>query len=311
MIYFITNEKKQAPWQEEYENLYYRELKLKGVARTSIDINAFPGNLNIQSSDFVWVMHYEDIQKVAGSRAIVVAQSNGTSACTWSAGVQRSSEQADMRIIDISLAFNEAHQKALQKCFPGTHHAIVGFPVEVDHILTAGIERRPKTIVVPGRIAHGKQVELAIYLLQPLIQQGYKVIFCLPNKKSSIEFCSTDLCQRWQELGFIFEILDRTYYLQTAAQSEFVFTCSLSDTMNVSLVEALICGCYPLVPRLDTELPTYWSYVDVGYEPFSRTSLMELVKRKPQFSVEMIHFDPDQCAKRVLNVMNEYLNRKS
>lgn len=297
MLYRLTNLKKQSVWQTEYERLYDREFdgKIKNITKEQVS--------SLTDKDVLWVMHYEDqlLPEVIQCPALVIAQSNGTCSNPYCYQVDGAKEvEALYSSIDITLCFNTKMKKIMEKDFPDCQFEAIGFPVEVLEKYRHQIKERK--IVIAGRISPDKQFYLATYLLKPFLQD-YKIVFCTtPGQEKWIDLYGRN------NFGE-FEIKQCTHdeFLQELATAEFYFTCSLGDTGSVSLTEALLCGCYPVVPRFRKgEHPVYSSYVSRGYEPFSANSVKYLINNKPKVDWDYSWSHPTACANRLRQALDIY-----
>lgn len=294
-LYRLINEKKQSAWQVEYERLYLEHLRNK-----PIDISLDKVS-QLTSKDVLWIMHYEDQLRpeIKSCNAFRIAQANGTSANPYCYQVDAKSELEAMReALDAVLVFNPQMKTAMQTHFGDiVDYWDVGFPVTVPKIEQ---KENRKGVVVAGRISPDKQFFLSTYLLNNFPKMNIPVTFCLPKGE-----------EKWYSLynperfDITIKECTREEYLEELSRAEYYFIGSLSDISSVSLCEALLMGCYPLVPKLDELLPTYDSYVDVHYEPFSRASVEKLALDKPECKFSTLWFDPKLCAERLDRRLDE------
>ena len=293
MLYRLVNSKKQSPWQVEYERLYQKYLKIKPRDISIEDLES--GKVIVRRVDTLWIMHYEDLNKqaVIDCPAYKITQANGTAANPYCYQVDREEELKTLSHIDKVLVFNQEMKEALTNFFGVDKFEVIGFPVEVN----IPPKKKKKQILVSGRISPDKQFYLATFLLANL-KKDYKVIFTFPKGED-----------KWKELydidrfGIEYKQCSRDEYLEILAESEFYFTCSLGDISSVSLVEALFLGCYPVIPQFTEPLPVYDDYVSIGYEPFSRRSVENLIKKKPDFTWDSSMSNPELCARRLENML--------
>ena len=298
-LYRLINEKKQSAWQLEYERLYSRCLKNKPID-ISLDKVA-----QLTSKDVLWIMHYEDqlLPEVKSCNAFRIAQANGTSANPYCYQVDATSELEAMReALDAVLVFNPQMKIAMQGHFGDiVEYWDAGFPIEVPNIEQ---KKNRKGVVVAGRISPDKQFFLSTYLLANF-----------PNMDIPVTFCHMKGEEKWYNLynperfDIIIKECNRQQYLEELSKAEYYFTASLGDTSSVSLPEALLLGCYPLVPQLKELLPTYDSYINVHYEPFSRASVEKLALNKPECKFSTMWFDPKLCAERLDRRLDEIFSR--
>jgi hypothetical protein len=304
-IYFLTNTLKQAPWQNEYETIYLNKLLEKNVRVKQVGLLEIT---TLKPTDVLWVMHYLDFltQEVRACKALKVAQVNGTAANPYCYQVNEKAErEAIENVLDINFVFNERQRLVMEKVFPKAKFLAVGFPVTVPNDIKPAKLRKPK-IIIAGRISPDKQFYLATYLLKDLANY-YQIIFAYPSAKE----------EKWLELyhterftNFVIKQYDRINYLKELSDAEFYFSCSLGDISSVSLVESLLLGCYPIIPKFREGLPTYDEYVSVGYEPFSKVEVEKLIRTKPKFTWQYNDSDSELCTQRVIKGLeNEIHNR--
>lgn len=294
MLYRLVNSKKQSAWQVEYERLYDREFdgKIKNITKDEIGL--------LTAKDALWIMHYEDqlLPEVVKCPAFKFAQANGTASNPYCYQVDKDAELSAIRnSLSCVLVFNPRMQKLMQETYSDGYFEAVGFPVEVDDKYKGKIKERK--IVVAGRISPDKQFYLATFLLERFAKD-YKIVFCLtPGQEKWLDMYHPDWFP-WIE----FKQCDHDQFLLELATAEFYFTCSLGDTGSVSLTEALLCGCYPVIPRFKGH-PVYSAYVSQGYEPFSVNSVKYLINRKPKCNWDYQWSHPTACANRLKAVLDK------
>lgn len=307
MLYLLVNKEKQAAWQQPYEALYARELKkLNYEFRMITDIEYAK---KLCSHDFLWVMHYKDLNKVKGTKATVISQVNGTSANPYVFQVKPNEEKIQMEeIINIAIVFNTRNRIAMQKLYPNNFYIEAGFPIEVDKRLLE-VPKVEKTIVVPGRISPDKQFYLETYLLSPLLKEGYDITFCVPEQNKKDIWADFYHLENFTRQGFKIEFKNRNDYLRKVASSEFVFSASLGDICSVATAEAIMLGCYPVVPMFNEGLPTYDHYIGIGYTPFNVDGVLNMFHKKPDMlKINMSYFNAETCAKKLVERLEAYKN---
>jgi hypothetical protein len=294
MLWLVINGRKQAPWQQRYEQTYRRLLLERGIPFT---VTTVEGLGKEGPGDFLWVMHYQDLNHpaVAQSPARTIFRMSGTSVHPFCYQVDVQDELRQLtEVVDFNLSFHPRMTALVAPHMPGARFVDTGYPIEVPAVTDQG-PRVPKTIVVGGRLSPDKQFMLSAFLLQPYVDQGFTVTFCYPDSggKDSDWMRMQGGFERWTRRGFRFEHLNNQGWLRKLAESEFYFTASLGDTACCSCVEAVTLGAYPLVPKIKDGLPAYDVYIDQGYEPFSQSSLDQLIRTKPPVKVDDTWFNPD------------------
>jgi len=296
MLYLLTSEIKQSNWQPYYENTYVKQLQKNSIPFEFCSLDGFP---NCSSQDFVWVMHFNHLHKpqVINCKAKVIYRMSGTSTHPYCYQVDMEKEVKELtEIIDVNMSFHPRMTEYVKKFFPDINIITTGYPIEVPVLENAVKQKR---IVVGGRLSPDKQFMLSTYLLQPFLSD-YEIVFCYPdyNGKDSWWLEQYGGKERYERLGFKFLKLDKLEWLEYLNASEFFFISSLGDTACVSCVEAVSLGVYPLVPKIEDGLPVYDTYIDIGYEPFSKKSLSELIRTKPDFNYDDTYTNPDKWTTR-------------
>lgn len=299
MLYILRNRKKQAPWQNDYENLYQELLT---VPHKILDDNSDLNEVN--ENDILWIQHFIDIDtpRVRACRARKMAQVNGTAVNPYIGAVDKKQEEVEYNeILDIALVFDDEMAKAMKKVYPKVEFWAVGFPIpEIKNI-----GRKKKQICVAGRLDIYKNVNLNIWLTENLRREGHKVIFCYPDKDAQELNSKMYKPEKFDNLEF--RRCKKDEWLEVAKESEFYLLTSLDDTGSVSMWEAYYSGCYLLIPDIQTGIIRYPAYIDKKFHAFDRDSLEYLVKNKPQQVVNINNIIPQKCVER----LEEYLNEKS
>lgn len=298
MLYILLNPKKQAPWQNDYEEIYQKYLS---VPYKVLEDRSSLGELN--DNDLLWIQHYSDIDtpETRACKARKVAQVNGTAVNPYIGAVDKYQEEKEYNeILDIGLVFDETTAETMKKVYPRVDFWAVGFPIP--QIENAGKKKRQ--ICVAGRLDVYKNVNLNIWLTERLRQEGYKVIFCYPDKDAQEENSKLYKPEKFDNLEF--RRCNKEEWLKVAKESEFYLLTSLDDTGSVSMWEAYYSGCYLLVPDIQTGIVRYPDYVTPTFHGFDRPSLEYLVKNKPKQTVNTSNINPQKCVER----MEKYLNEK-
>lgn len=311
MLYFLKNEKKQSAWQPMFESII--EGWLKYYNYNFLD-TTLEGLKDLKEDDYVMVMHFSDFLKpeVLETKAKVIGKVNGTSANPFVYQVNPDEEAEQFKsAIDILWVDGPRVADAVAKKFVFLGEDMpeiwtVGFPVEIPSdikIEAYKTSRIEKSIIVPGRISPDKQFYLSAFMLMPYLEQGYKVTFAVTPTEDNRKWLEFYGEKKFTDLGFEFKFMDRDEFLLEAAQHEYVFMTSLGDVWAISLIEALLLGCYPLIPRFGKGLPAYDSYLTVGYEPYSLSSLDKLIKEKPRFTFDKSAYDPALVVSRLVSYL--------
>lgn len=302
MLYLLLNDKKQAFWQIRYEQTYCSLLDKIGYPYKIL--HGHNKELPVlHGEDFLWVMHYEDLDSpyVRSTAAKTIFRISGTSAHPYCYQVDSELEKEQLERITFNLSPHPRASSLIQKFAPKARIVDTGYPIYVPETMLR--EKIPKTIVVGGRLSPDKQFMLSCWLLQPYVDEGYTVTFCYPDNggKDTTWINIYGGSERYLNRGFLFKKHSNEEWLNTLAESEFFFTASLGDTICCSCVEAVTLGCYPLTPKIGSEIPLYDTYLDQGYEPFSSSDLRRLIEQKPKLTVDRSWIDPSSFIERVVN----------
>lgn len=311
MLYLLFNKKKQANWQVVYESTYTEMLNKEGIPYNIIFDDVLY-SITFNKGDFIWVMHYQDLTEhrelLIKCPAKVIFRMSGTSVHPYCYQVDMHNEDDSIQnVIDYNMVFCDRMKEYMESFYPNKKFVATGYPITVlKPTVPYSLEKRNKEILIGGRLSPDKQVMLAMYMLTPLLKD-YNITFCYPDNKGKDTFFF-EKCyggfERYKRLGFNFEICDKQQWVNRISQAEFYFSASLGDTSCISEIEAITLGAYPLVPKFNEGLPVYDVYIDVGYEPFSKKSLLELVKTKPEFHIDNNWFSPEKWVKRFKEILD-------
>ena len=299
MLYLLTNPKKQAPWQIDYENLYQKYLSAPYKVLTD---RKNLGELTEQ--DILWIQHYEDIDtpETRACKARKMAQVNGTAVNPYIGAVDKKQEEIEYNeILDIGLVFDVKMADTMKKVYPKVKFWDVGFPIPESR--KVGVKK--KQICVSGRLDPYKNVSLNIWLTENLRNEGYKVVFCYPDKDSQAEKVGQYKPEKFDNLEF--RRCAKEEWLKVAKESEFYLLTSFDDTGSVSMWEAYYSGCYLLIPNIATGIIRYPDYVNPVFTAFDRSTLEYFVHTKPVQNVDIENIKPQECARS----LEEYLNENS
>lgn len=300
MLYFLTNPKKQAPWQVDYENLYQSLLTVPYKVLTD---RSHLGELN--EKDILWIQHFSDIDtpETRACKARKMAQVNGTAVNPYIGAVDKKQEEIEYNeILDIALVFDSVISATMKHAYPKVDFWRVGFPIP--EIKLPQVEKK-KQICIAGRLDTYKNVNINIWLTENLRREGYKVIFCYPDKDVQAERVPLYKPEKFDNLEF--RRCTKDEWLKVANESEFYLLTSFDDVCSVSMWEAYYAGCYLLVPDIQTGIIRYPAYVNPLFHAFDRDSLECLVETKPRQNINTINIIPQKCVER----LEEYLNEES
>lgn len=300
MLYFLTNPKKQAPWQVDYENLYQEYLTVPYKVLTD---RSHLGELT--DKDILWIQHFSDIDtpETRACKARKMAQVNGTAVNPYIGAVDKKQEEIEYNeILDIGLVFDNVMARTMERVYPRVKFWPVGFPIPETTL--PQVEKK-KQICVAGRLDTYKNVNINIWLTENLRREGYKVIFCYPDRDAQAEKVSLYKPEKFDNVEF--RRCNKEEWLNVANESEFYLLTSFDDTGSVSLWEAHYTGCYLLVPDIPTGIVRYPAYVNPPFRAFDRDSLECLVETKPKQDINTTNIIPQECVKR----LEEHLNEES
>ncbi len=303
MFYFLTNKKRQSVWAYSFDRLYSEALNKIGIETKTI--NSLKCLSKLTEKDYLFICQYQDIdtEEVRNCKAIKLAQVNGTGANLYCPQVKQTQEKKEVeKILNYNVVFNKRHEKVFKSVYPNAKTIIAGFPVAVN--LFSNIRRKKKKIVVAGRVSPDKQFYLATYLLKDLLKLGYEIVFCYNTDKDK-EWLELYDYNKFKKIGFKFKKLNHNNFIKELQSAEYYFICSLGDTMSVSLAEALLCGCKPIVPDLKEGIPVYDDYIFSNkYKPFCKESVKKIILKNKQYRFNLAEITPEYCA----NQLKQFLN---
>lgn len=293
MIYIYDRENKFARWVSGYVSNLARGLREVG-ADVEV-VNSFDSIPSIPSErDAVIVVDYMDLDRMIEWRKIndfkfkIVSHSHGTSAfllgCKDKGDIDR--EKKQLQSIDLVCCNTEYHRDVMLR--EGYGNAVVtGYPIDFDYIrnFASPMDTRREGIVVGGRIEQDRQLFLAVEALEPF---GDAVIFCTPNDKEwACRLWGRDTIERFeQKFTFHWECQQEDFY-KILSEASVVTTFGCVDTLNLSLIEGAVLGCYPLAPK---KLP-YLEFINDGYEPYSLVDIRERIINQPPVETSYLKYD--------------------
>ena len=159
------------------------------------------------------------------------------------------------------------YRDVVQAAVPDTPVYAVGFPVDLVAYHTDAeshaLHRRSIDVIVPGRLHWDKQPLLIADALE-----GYdgSVVFCTGRKDLGRN--GQKIARYLESRGFSVEIgCTGADYHGLLLDSRVVLTGSRTDTLNMCMVEGILCRCLPVAPNLGP-FPSYIPEENL-YEPFS------------------------------------------
>ena len=298
MLYILTNEKKQAPWQEDYERIYQQGLSVPHKI-----ISDRNGLGELLDTDYLWIQHFSDIDtpEVRACKARKIAQVNGTAVNPYIGAVDKKQEEVEYQeILDVALVFDKTIGDAMRLVYPMVDFWDVGFPIPM---LELPFVEKKKQICIAGRLDVYKNVNIDIWLTENLREKGYKVVICYPDNDTQAEKVAWYRPGKFDNLEF--RRCNKDEWLKVASESEFYLLTSLDDICSVSMWEAFYSGCYLLIPDISTGIIRYPAYVSPLFRAFDRGSLEQIVETKPQQSVDTRNINPKKCVEKLENYLNE------
>src|ERR1700690_2310892 len=98
----------------------------------------------------------------------------------------------------------------------------------------------------------------------------YEVWFSVVERPTGVSGKWLDFyhIKSFEDMGFKFVVNHPTQekFYEFISDASHVFTCSLADTISLTIVEGALCGCIPTVPDIKDHWGQYMDYVDYGYE---------------------------------------------
>jgi hypothetical protein len=296
-LYILTNLQKQANWVNDFEENLKKGLDELNFPNEIIDSL----NRDFLETDFIYVMNFRDLDKIDKNKikAKIICHSNGSAINQYAYNVNREAEKKQLyEIIDINTTNIERQDTLMKDKYPGIKTLPIGFPLDFEKYEKYKNISKKKKIVVGGRISPDKQFYLATYLLEDLMPE-YEVVFSILDKDEKwSNFYDID---RFKEKGFqIRENKTSEEFYNEISDAEFFFTCSLGDTISISLIEAYLCGSYIVAQRCKKTSFPMWDYYHGGYEPFDKREIEKMIRQKPIYGIDTSYFDYKQVCQKLI-----------
>jgi hypothetical protein len=315
VIYILkSNFEGQPNWMNDFSNhLEYGLNEAGAEVRAGVDILTLN---DLGTDDYVFITHYEHLDTIEAqqTKAKVIFHHHGSGVSPYTHWINAGSEIWHLyNVVDINTFCMPTQEKLVVEKYPITQDmaTTIGFPLNFNRYPY----NRPKKkkIVVAGHIGPERQFYLATYLLKDLIPE-YEVVFSILETPGSTE----DITKEWSKFYALERFIDmgfkfvrhpdsESFYLELADASH-IFTCSLGDTFSVSMVEGVLSECIPVAPYIKNFWPMYMDWLDVGYEPFSKTDVEHCIRRteyRDNFNpkADLSWFNPKKVAERLLEVL--------
>lgn len=306
MIYLLNKwhgTDKKTNWKPDYlRNLKWGLDKI-GARYKEID-NVF---FEFRHEDVLIIVDYDDLWILEDYgeevlKPLVITHSHGTGAIKLGkldeGRIDR--ERRELQNVDIVTCNTKYQAEKLRTEFAVNAH-YTGYPVDFGRIKS--ISGRAKewkrkydySIVVAGRLGVDRQLYLAVEALK---EYKDEVLFAVPHSKDKAQsIWGVDTINRYEDMfNFKWDCSQEEYY-EVLKFGDIIATFGCVDTMNLSVVEGLVTGLYPLVP----DKKPYLEYVSEGYEPYSIKDIRGRIESKPKVDVEIEKY-------RLNNVMERYVD---
>jgi len=300
MFYFIKDDLGQnANWEVDFQENLIKGLYEIGTMRQVAEV-ALDWVPKMSETDYVFVVNYKHLStpEVMNTKATVLAHSNGSAVNYYAYNVNKEEERRQVStVIDVNTTNCHSQDILMNIEYPEMNPSLmIGFPLDFEKYKKYNKPKKKK-IVVGGRISPDKQFYLATYLLSDLVKD-YEVVFTVIDKDH--KWSDMYDLDRFRGMGYrIKDCLTSEEFYEELSDAEFFFICSLGDTISVGLAEAILCGCYPVVPDIQGMFPLWMDYVSKGYEPFSKKSVEKMIRRKPSIKCDMSLFDYKKVCQRL------------
>jgi hypothetical protein len=301
-------------WSNSFTQLLTRGLEREGVLVHLINLAFLPHGTcvtrikNAPRCD-IWYLasvHEWMLETCAETRIPIVAHSHGgieTGAfCDVAKNVAGSLNiSAKLHLLAGLTVNSQSHSDQISNFYGYDHAEVVGFPMDFDrypHALQLNGER--DLICVPGRLEPDKQPTLVASALAPFKD---RVVFTTPVKKDS---GTHELYDHLVRSGYrVLTGCRGAEYLEVLSRSLVVFSASLADTLNLSVVEGILCGANPVVPNI----AVFKEYVfSERYKPYDIQGIRNCVyKALTANSVEhgISHLNYPIVGKRVAGILKK------
>lgn len=296
MLYLVIHDTKQSSWAIDFEMLIAKGLSEVDYPYEFIKADEIG---EFTEEDALFVMHYLDLDhpKVKDTKAKVITHSNGSSYNPFAYNVDRV-EREQLKQVDINTTCSKGQAKYLKG--KANKPSYLGFPVDIETITKYNQPKKKRKIVVGGRISPDKQFYLTAFLLEPLLE-FYEIVFSVIDKDN--EWSKFYDIKRFEEMGYKFHYNNQEEFYKELGDAEVFFTASLGDTICLSLVEAVLCGAYPVFPAIEKGFPFLRDYISGGYEPFSQIDILKTILGKPHIDIDLSLFDYKQVCQRLIKLL--------
>jgi len=150
--------------------------------------------------------------------------------------------------------FNTAHSLRkfwfFYKDFDISKCHVVGFPIRQSLYRMTPIDKKDTLVVVPGRIANDRQPLISMKALEFMREEVIFAAGINPNMNIGLgpekEYLNT-----LRQAGFKVTYYARNDYVRLLKKATVVFSASLRDTLNTSIVEGIMAGAYPVAPDME------------------------------------------------------------
>lgn len=162
-----------------------------------------------------------------------------------------------------------------------TRLIVLGLPVEVPKMPAVS---RKYDVVVAGRISEDKQRMLLVKVMEKLRHEGFKVCACWVRREGRMpsgeaDYGKESVMMRYLESLGVTQVvnLERAELLNVFAMSNALLAAPLIDTLNVTAIEAIMCGTVPVFPKM----APYTEFISSGYlyEPYSIKDMVSCCQR--------------------------------
>lgn len=306
MIYLLSNEDYFVSWLPRYVS----NLKA-GFEYWNEDVEMIKDvDREFKETDSLIIVDYKDlpvVDEIEGTKPVMISHSHGSSAFFLGAKATGDieKEKRELKAVDLVMCNTIHHYKKMVD-FGVTAH-FTGYPIDYSKIEKFKKDGFKKDkIVVGGRVEQDRQLFLAVETLRPY---GKRVHFCIPHdRESAVRLWGGDTIKRYEEhFNFHWNMGQEEFYKELS-DAEFVTTFGCVDTLNLSVIEGITLGAYPLVPK---KLP-YREYVSEGYEPYSIKDFRKMFREKPPIKYNLEQYDYRQVASRYLSAIShmKHLRRR-
>jgi hypothetical protein len=196
------------------------------------------------------------------------------------------------------------------KDFSMDRQHVVGFPINQYRFRLTPIDKKEELVVVPGRIANDRQPLISMKALEWVKELTIFAAGANPTEFNSLapekEYTNT-----LRQAGFTVNHYAGDGYIKLLKRAKVVFSASLRDTLNTSIVEGVMAGAYPVVP--DIEPFTEYLPKECRYSPYNVDEAFNMVchflAKKEPFNLDKIkQFDAKCVVKQMVDVIRKSLD---